>query len=51
MNESIVICRTPGCSNVGVAINILTDEFPPVNVVCGPCQQEITDIKFIKTIN
>jgi hypothetical protein len=47
MNESSVTCRVAGCPNFGVAINIITDEVVPVNVICGPCGTEITDISFV----
>lgn len=47
MNESIVICRVLGCSNFGKEISIITDKNPPVNVICGPCGTQITDITFV----
>lgn len=44
-------CHTPGCENAGIPIEI---EHPidedtgqpatPWQVVCGPCQQPITDV-------
>ena len=48
MNESIVVCRVAGCPNSGMAITIITDEVDPINVVCGPCGTEITDITLIE---
>ena len=51
MNESIVICRVAGCQNSGMAITIITDEVDPINVVCGPCGTEITDITFMQTLS
>ena len=47
MNESTVVCRVPGCPNFGVVITIVTDEVVPVNVQCGPCGTQITDITAI----
>jgi hypothetical protein len=48
MNESSVVCRVAGCQNSGIPIIILTDEIIPINVVCGPCGTEITDITLIE---
>jgi hypothetical protein len=36
----IVTCQTEGCENNGIGIE-LTD--PEPTVICGPCNQEITD--------
>ena len=51
MNESSVVCRVVGCQNSGIPITILTDEIIPINVICGPCGTEITDITFIQTLS
>jgi len=51
MNESIVICRIAGCQNSGMPITILTDEIIPINVVCGPCGTQITDITFMQILS
>jgi hypothetical protein len=41
MNEFNAVCRVLGCPNFGVP-KLLTVE--PVNVTCGACQTQITDI-------
>jgi hypothetical protein len=41
MNEFSAVCRVLGCPNFGV-LKFLAVE--PVNVVCGACQTQITDI-------
>jgi hypothetical protein len=51
MNESIVVCRVAGCQNSGMAITIITDEVDPINVVCGPCGTQITDITFMQILS
>lgn len=33
-----------------IPITIVTDEIIPVNVMCGPCGTEITDITFVQTL-
>ncbi len=50
MNESIVVCHVLGCQNMNMPITIITDEIVPVNVICGPCGTEITDITLIEPL-
>jgi hypothetical protein len=37
-----VTCHTDGCENCNIAIEIVTYE--GYTVICGPCEQPITDI-------
>lgn len=42
----LVTCRTAGCLNKQVPIEIATDTaLGTMPVICGPCGQTITDIK------
>jgi hypothetical protein len=50
MNEFNVVCRVLGCQNINMAVNIITEEIIPVNVICGPCGTEITDITLIEPL-
>lgn len=38
-----VTCRTEGCGNSGILINILAPIVDP-NIYCGVCGQPITDV-------
>lgn len=40
--NSIVTCRTDGCENANIGIELFHD--PDGSVMCGPCMQPITDI-------
>lgn len=49
MNKFEVVCEKDGCDNNGINIEILNPDEHPY-VICGVCGNNITNIKFIKTI-
>ena len=44
-----VTCKTTGCPNSFLAVDVISETFPE-NVVCGPCGNQITDISAQVTV-
>jgi len=44
MNKFNALCRTTGCPSFILPAYILSEELELVNVTCGSCGQQITDI-------
>lgn len=42
----LVKCRIAGCPNAYLEIEIESETYPQ-NVICGPCENQITDIQEI----